>query len=104
MALYTVAELATKKDRTATLVRETFGSKYDGHYMRPTPLDPEDDEGEEVVIDEDAAGERRVVQVLCISQGFLGVRPYPAACSVIITNGEVFVAGEEEYDRCFMPL
>jgi len=101
MPLYTVAELVARKDKNAMLVRQHFSNKYDNHYMQKTPRRLDDDEGEDIVINEDAAGERKIVQILCISVGFIGVRPYPSECSVIVTGGKVFVAGYEEYEKCF---
>ncbi len=101
MALYTVVELVARKDKSAMLVRQHFSNKYDNHYMQKTPHRLDDDEGEDIVINEDAAGERKIVQILCISVGFIGVRPYPSECNVIVMGGKVFVAGYEEYEKCF---
>jgi hypothetical protein len=106
MPLYLVSELIDRHDKNALLVREHFGNKYDNHYMQKTTdnlLDDDDGfEEEVVVIDEDAAGKRTTIQVLCITVGPLGVRPYPSACDAIIVGRDVFVAGQAEYDKCFL--
>ena len=102
MALYKVADLVGKEDKNAILVRQHFGAKYDDYYMQKALSGDDSEEDEEpVVVDEDTAGLRRTVNILCLSVGFLGVRPLPSECDVIIVDGEVFVAGEDEFERKF---
>lgn len=107
MPLYLVPDLVARGDKNALLVQEHFGNRYDDHYMEMKSDRQDDydhgDKDEPVVIDEDAPGERRTKQILCITVGFLGVRAYPSACDVIVVNGDVFVAGQEEYHKCFLP-
>ena len=104
MPLYLVPALVDQGDKNALLVREHFGDRYDDHYMKKTREDDDwdDDYDENVVIDDDAPGIRITVQILCISVGFLGVRPYPSTCDVIVVGDDVFVAGYDENHKCFL--
>ena len=105
MALHKLIELAKQGDKKASLAREHYGDRYDEYYMQRTPIDDDsEDEQEPVVIDEDAPGLRRRVNIVCVNVGYLGVTALPSECDVIIVNGEVFVAGEDEFLAKFTPV
>lgn len=105
MALHKLIELAKKGDKKASLARKYYGDRYDEYYMQRTSIDDDyEDEQKPVVIDEDAPGLRRRVNIVCVNVGFLGVTTLPSECDVIIVNGEVFVAGEDEFLAKFSPV
>ena len=99
-----MAIFAKQGDERALLAQNHFGDRYDDHYMQRTPVGDDVDDDEPIVIDEDAPGHRTTVDILCLSIGFLGVRPLPAECDVIIMDDEVFVAGDDEYLAKFSPV
>jgi hypothetical protein len=98
MPLHKLIDLANQGDTKAKLAREHHGDLYDDHYMQRTPEDPESEENEEpIIIDEDAAGLRRKVNIVCINVGYLRVSALAAECDVIIVGDDIYVAGEDEF-------
>jgi hypothetical protein len=105
VALHKLADLAEQGDKRANLARKHYGNKYDEYYMQRTPIDDDlEDEEEYIVVDEDAAGLRRRVNIVSVSVGFVRTTVLTSECDVIVINGEVFVAGEEEYLMKFAPV